>query len=157
MFHGITKWCESHLLLVLSKITFARWFFLNSIPVNPKRAPKTKRMQVMTQAEMEVSPSTLGEFVVMLVKMLINTRKRVTNKVILPGTISGGIKKLAYRKKEIILHFNTKARPCNQFLLLSYERLVSNRHRKIQLWVKYLALLSSYLAYVSTQYQVKIY
>ncbi len=38
MFRGIIKWCESHLLLVLSKITFARWFFLNSIPVNPKRA-----------------------------------------------------------------------------------------------------------------------
>jgi hypothetical protein len=49
----------------------------------------------MTQAEMEVRPSTLGELVVMLVKMLIKTRKRVTSKVIRPGTISGGIKKLA--------------------------------------------------------------
>jgi hypothetical protein len=51
-------------------------------------------MQVITQAEMEVNPSTFGELLVMLVKMLIKTRKRVTNKVILPGTISGGIKKL---------------------------------------------------------------
>jgi hypothetical protein len=76
--------------------------------VNPKRAPKTKRMQVMTQAEMEVSPSTFGEFVVMLVKMLINTRKRVTNKVILPGTISGGIRKLAYRNKRNNTSFFTK-------------------------------------------------
>ena len=69
-----------------------------NIPVKPSRAPKTKRMQVMTQAEMEVRPSTLGEFVVMLVKMLINTRNRVTSKVILPGTISGGIRKLACEK-----------------------------------------------------------
>jgi len=31
----------------------------------------------------------------MFVKMLINTRNRVTNNVIRPGTISGGIRKLA--------------------------------------------------------------
>ena len=51
-------------------------------------------MQVMTQAEMEVRPSTLGELEVMLLKMLINTRKRVTSRVMRPGTISGGIRKL---------------------------------------------------------------
>jgi hypothetical protein len=52
-------------------------------------------MHVMTQAEMEVRPSTFGELEVMLVKMLISTRKRVTSRVIRPGTISGGIRKLA--------------------------------------------------------------
>ena len=75
--------------------TFDKWFFLYNIPVNPNKAPNTKRMQVITQAEIEVSPSTFGEFVVMFVKMLINTRNRVTNNVMRPGTISGGIKKLA--------------------------------------------------------------
>ena len=47
----------------------------------------------MTQAEMEVRPSTLGEFEVMLVKMLIKTRNKVTRRVIRPAKISGGIKK----------------------------------------------------------------
>ena len=39
-------------------------------------------------------PSTFGEFEVTLLKMLIKTRKMVTSRVILPGTISGGIRKL---------------------------------------------------------------
>ena len=43
---------------------------------------------------MAVSPSTLGEFEVTLLKILIKTRKMVTRSVILPGTISGGIRKL---------------------------------------------------------------
>lgn len=75
-------------------LTFARRFFLKRIPAYPDKAPKTKRMQVMTQAEMEVRPSTLGELEVMLLKMLISTRKRVTSRVMRPGTISGGIRKL---------------------------------------------------------------
>ena len=59
----------------------------------------------MTQAEMEVRPSTLGELLVMLLKMLINTRKRVTSRVILPGTISGGIRKLTLKTTILILLF----------------------------------------------------
>ncbi len=54
------------------------------IPVNPSSAPKTKRMQAITQAEIDVRPSTFGEFVVMLVKMLIKTRNRVTRRVMRP-------------------------------------------------------------------------
>ena len=45
---------------------------------------------------MAVRPSTLGEFDVTLLKILIKTRKMVTSKVILPGTISGGIRKLTH-------------------------------------------------------------
>ncbi len=66
--------------------------------MNPTSAPNTNKMHVRTQADMEVSPSTLGELLVMLVKILIRTRNRVTRRVIRPGTISGGIRKLAYMK-----------------------------------------------------------
>ena len=83
-------------------------FFLKRIPAYPLRAPKTKRMHVIIQAERKfyikadmhlileiaVSPSTFGEFEVTLLKILIKTRKMVTRRVIRPGTISGGIKKL---------------------------------------------------------------
>ena len=41
---------------------------------------------------------TLGMLLVMLLKMLTRTRKTVTRMVILPGTLSGGTRKL---KKEI--------------------------------------------------------
>jgi hypothetical protein len=58
-------------------------------------------MQAITHAEIDVRLSTLGEFDVMLVKMLIKTRNRVTRRVILPGTTSGGIKKLAWKKTDI--------------------------------------------------------
>ena len=44
--------------------------------------------------KLPVRPSALGMFVVMVLKMLTKTRKTVTKSVILPGTISGGTKKL---------------------------------------------------------------
>jgi len=53
-------------------------------------------MQVIIQVDMAVRPSTLGELEVTLLKMLIKTRKIVTKSVILPGTISGGIRKLTF-------------------------------------------------------------
>jgi hypothetical protein len=50
--------------------------------VNPRRAPKTKRMHVMTQAEMEVRPSTFGELVVMLVSVsLIHLDRKLGSKL----------------------------------------------------------------------------
>ena len=42
----------------------------------------------------------LGEVRVMLLKMLIKTRNKVTKSVILPGTISGGIRKLDQRDND---------------------------------------------------------
>ena len=39
-------------------------------------------------------PSVLGVMAVTLLKMLMRTRKRVTSSAILPGTTSGGIRKL---------------------------------------------------------------
>ena len=43
---------------------------------NPTKAKKTKKMQTSIQAAMAVIPSTFGEFVVTMLKMLINTWRR---------------------------------------------------------------------------------
>jgi hypothetical protein len=61
---------------------------------NATRAPKTNRIHVMTQVEIDVKPLTFGELVMTVFKMLIRTRKRVTRRVSRPATASGGIKKL---------------------------------------------------------------
>ena len=65
------------------------------IEVYPRRAAKTKKMHVIIQAVIDESPSTFGDLLVIVLKMLINTRNRVTSNVILPATISTGIKKPA--------------------------------------------------------------
>ena len=58
------------------------------------RAPNTKMIQTMMKDSIAVSPSALGMLLVMLLKMLTSTRKTVTRIVILPGTLSGGTRKL---------------------------------------------------------------
>ncbi len=55
--------------------------------------PKTKRMQASIHISMAVRPSALGELVVMLLKMLMRTRKRVMRSAMRPGTMSGGMRK----------------------------------------------------------------
>jgi len=87
--HNISK------ILKYQNCTLAMAFFFNNMHVNPTRAPNTNKMQVRTHAEIEVSPSTFGELLVILVKILIKTRNNVTKSVIRPGTISGGMRKLA--------------------------------------------------------------
>ena len=52
--------------------------------------------------EIAVSPSTLGELEVTLLKMLMRTRKMVTRSVIRPGTISGGMRKLTQDTVKIV-------------------------------------------------------
>ena len=59
-----------------------------------RSARKTKNMQAIIQEAMAVIPSTLGETLVMVLKMLVSTRKRVTRRAIRPGTTSGGMRKL---------------------------------------------------------------
>ena len=54
------------------------------------KAPNTKKMQTSIQAAMAVIPSTLGEFVVTMLKMLMSTRNRVISMAIRPGTTWGG-------------------------------------------------------------------
>jgi len=51
-------------------------------------------MQAIIHMEMAVIPSTLGEMLLMVLKMLTSTRKSVTRSAMRPGTTSGGIKKL---------------------------------------------------------------
>ena len=46
---------------------------------NPTKAKKTKKMQTSIQAAMAVIPSTFGEFVVTMLKMLINTLRGRTS------------------------------------------------------------------------------
>ena len=51
---------------------------------NPTKAKKTKKMQTSIQAAMAVIPSTFGEFVVTMLKMLINTwRRRITMRMMI--------------------------------------------------------------------------
>ena len=49
-------------------------------------------MQANIQASMAVRPSALGVLVVTLLKMLTNTRNKVTSKAILPGITSMGMR-----------------------------------------------------------------
>ena len=44
-----------------------------TLMTNPTKAKKTKKMQTSIQAAMAVIPSTFGEFVVTMLKMLIST------------------------------------------------------------------------------------
>ena len=60
------------------------------------RAPNTKMMQTMMKDSIAVRPSAFGILLVMLLKMLTRTRKTVTRIVILPGTLSGGTRKLIH-------------------------------------------------------------
>ena len=60
------------------------------------RARKTKNMQAIIQEAIAVIPSTFGETLVMVLKMLVSTRNRVTKRAIRPGTTSGGIRKLTH-------------------------------------------------------------
>ena len=61
-----------------------------------RSARKTKKVQAIIHEDIAVIPSTLGEAFVIVLKILVRTRKRVTSKHILPGTTSGGIIKLAH-------------------------------------------------------------
>ena len=55
-------------------------------------------MHDKTQADKALNPSTFGELPGMLLKMLVRTKKRVTSRVILPGTTLGSIRKLTYNQ-----------------------------------------------------------
>ena len=52
-------------------------------------------IHAINQTDIAVIVSAVGEVIEIELKMLINTKSRVTKRVILPGTISGGMRKLA--------------------------------------------------------------
>ena len=53
-------------------------------------------MQTMTYVSIAVNLSAFGMLVVMVLKMLTRTRNTVMIRAILPGTISGGMRKLIH-------------------------------------------------------------
>ena len=59
------------------------------------KKPKTKSIQASIHISTAVSPSALGEFDLMLLKMLTRTRKRkrVMRSAMRPVTMSGGMRK----------------------------------------------------------------
>ena len=59
-------------------------FMWRRITEYSKRAPNTKKIQAMTQACRAFRPSAFGEFVVMALKMLMRTKKRVTRRAMRP-------------------------------------------------------------------------
>ena len=91
IFIGITN---DNFYLHINVFTFKKKVFLKRIPAYPISAPNTNKMQDKTHAERALNPSTFGDVVGILLKILVRTKKRVTSKVILPGTTSGSIRKL---------------------------------------------------------------
>ena len=61
---------------------------------SPKSDPNTKNIQTMMYVSIAVNLSAFGIFVVMVLKMLTSTRNTVMSSAILPGTMSGGMRKL---------------------------------------------------------------
>ena len=57
-------------------------------------AKKTKNMNAIIHEEIAVIPSVFGEMSIMVLKMFVATRKRVTRRPTRPGIESGGIRKL---------------------------------------------------------------
>jgi hypothetical protein len=61
-----------------------RKYFCRRLKGKLHRLPNTNKMQANIQISMAVSPSALGEFVVMLLNMLMSTRNSVMSNAILP-------------------------------------------------------------------------
>ena len=83
---------------------------------NPTKAKKTKKIQTSIQAAMAVIPSTFGEFVVTMLKMLISTWRRriVTNITILNKLGTKSVVK-------IFLKYHQK---CNQYITKNIIRIL---------------------------------
>jgi len=60
------------------------FFFFHKSQAYPNKAPHTKKMHTNIQAAIAVMPSVLGELVVMVLKILMSTRKRVMSIAIRP-------------------------------------------------------------------------
>ena len=72
-------------------------FLINNIIITGKYIPKVLVLDHrITLRKFHYIPSAFGIFVVIVLKMLIRTRKTVTSNAIRPGTISGGTRKLIH-------------------------------------------------------------
>ena len=79
-----TEWYDS--FNVQKKAIYENDFFVNLILKNLKTGyiPNTNRIQANIHISIAVKPSAFGEFVVMLLKILIKTRNSVMSNAILP-------------------------------------------------------------------------
>ena len=59
--------------MMIIKMKMITSIAMMTMMTNPTKAKKTKKMQTSIQAAMAVIPSTFGEFVVTMLKMLIST------------------------------------------------------------------------------------
>ena len=74
--------------------SFFELYFIQSMQAYSNKAANTNKRQVITHKDIEVIDSDSGLVLVIFRKIFIKTKNSVTNKVILPGIISGGIMKL---------------------------------------------------------------
>ena len=73
-------------------------YLYNKIHPYSSKEQHTKRIQVIIQADIEVSDSVFGDVVVTLIKILMRTKNKVISKVIRPGIRDGtGFQKLGFR------------------------------------------------------------
>ncbi len=90
---GCCDCCCCCLLLVRAVVVLLGCSFfsliLSRMTVYSPRAPNTNMIHAITQASIAVRPSALGELVWIVLKMLISTKKIVTNRVMRPGITSG--------------------------------------------------------------------
>ena len=85
---------------------FSTWMILRMIAYS-RRTQKTWRMHITTHVSTAVKPSDLGALAVTLLKMLTNTRNRVTRRAIRPAKTKCIIKSTVSRQ-------NQKRIECNQ-------------------------------------------
>ena len=72
------------MMMVMMITIITMMMLMMMIMTNPTNAKKTKKMQTSIQAAIAVIPSTFGEFVVTMLKMLINTwRRRITMRMMI--------------------------------------------------------------------------
>ena len=63
-----------------------------------------KTLQDIIQVDTEVRDLVFGDWDITLMKILTETRTKVTSKVIRPGITSGGITKLTFKKSVVVIY-----------------------------------------------------
>ena len=66
------------------------------------KEPHIKTLQDIIQVDTEVRDLVFGDWDITLMKILTETRTKVTSKVMRPGMTSGGITKLTYKKAHTV-------------------------------------------------------
>ena len=85
IFQQNTKWLDY--FYPIRCLTFLLTLMLHNIPAYPRMAENTNKMQDIIQVDIAENPSTFGDIAITELNILINTKKSVTSKDILPATI----------------------------------------------------------------------